>query len=166
MVGAHHGWRFRIVARIGLWMERAHARDYGSLSQGRPLFGHEGCVVVVSRLRLVASSLSIRGVNTCSFASGKKLFSEAACFGFSQRAPPRGYAGIPRRMPLAREFLVSWRGILATWPAKETASDTGRKDARTETESVFGATSKGWDIGGRYAMGVGSGQTPFRFRRD
>ena len=144
-------------------MGRARARVYGSLSQRRPLLGREGRVVVVSRLRLVASSSSIRGVNNCCSASEKQLFSEAARFGFSQRAPPRGYTGIPRRMSLGREFPVSRRGILATWSAKEPASDTGRKDARTETEPVFGATLKGWDIGGTLRNGCGQWADSFSF---
>ena len=47
MVGAYHGWRLRIMSRIGLEKGPTHARENRSWSQAKPVIVRDGRVVGV-----------------------------------------------------------------------------------------------------------------------
>ena len=92
MVGAHRGWRFRIIARIGLRMDRTHARENRSRSQAEPVTVHDGRVVRVfasSRPRIVVV------VSGCKYV--KFRFRESCCYRELLSSTPIGGL-IPRGM--------------------------------------------------------------------
>ena len=149
MVGAHRGWRVRIIARIGLGKEPARAREYRGRSQAKPVIVRDGRVVGVfaslrRRIVVVASRCKYVNSRVRESSCNWKLLAST----FSRWTHPQGYPGIPLQMSLGRKFFVARRLSSANWCAKGTASDSGWKGARTGTVSVFAATFKGWDMRG------------------